>query len=350
MNLRDTRVGAVLIAVLVAAGVWYAKRPEAVQRTLTQLHFGIESQNPNSSVYVRRVSWSPDSRKLLSVTHGEAGLDGSLVLHDLDDRPHRLSIDISGESVANAMLAPDGRHVLVATHEGRLWWIGLESDARTSLLELPRGVGLVAAALSANGRQVAAASSDGSIYLGDPEHQPAAVFASGLRSRISDMRFSKDGCRLVCAAKDGWLCIWELQSGKVQQRWKGHDEPAMAAAFLPGDRIISASLDDTIRIWGISTGQEIWRGEFGLFRVYALALSADGKMAAWGGHQQKIVVWDLEHARKKYEIQIPASIVWDLQFSPDNMSLAIAGTEGMLRVYDAPTGTEKESIEVGQRL
>ena len=69
MNLRDTRIGAVLIALLVAAGIWYAKCPEVVQRSMSVLQFGVEAQNPNSAVYVRRVSWSPDSRKLAFVSY-----------------------------------------------------------------------------------------------------------------------------------------------------------------------------------------------------------------------------------------------------------------------------------------
>jgi WD40 repeat protein len=314
------------------------------------LQLGIETQTPRSFANARRVYWSSDCRKLLAVVQGEVGPDGPLALHDLDDRPCRMPIDIWGESVASAALAPDGRHVLVATHLGRLWWIGLESDERKLLLELPVRVGFSTAVLSCDGRQVLAASSDGKIFLCDPERPAPVIFASGLASHVSDMRFSRDGRRLVSSGQDGWLSVWELQSGKLLHRWKGHDQPAMAAAFLSDDQIISASLDDTIRIWEMSTGREIWRGEFGLYGVTALAVSADGKTAAWGGYNRKVIVWDLANARKQCEIQVPAPIVWDVRFSPDNKSLAVAGTEGMLRVHDAQSGIEVAEIEFGQRL
>jgi WD40 repeat protein len=240
--------------------------------------------------------------------------------------------------------------VFVATHTGRLWWIGLESEERTALIELAAGSGFVAAALSPDGSQAAAASTAGAIYLGNPESRVMAVFASGPRSRISELRFSDDGRRLVCAGQDGSLCVWDLQSGEIQQIWKGHDQTAMAAAFLTDERIISAGLDDTIRIWDGSTGHEMWRGEFGLSGVHALALSGDGTIAAWGGRQRRIVVWDLENSRKKYEIPVPASMIFDMQFSPDSNSLAVAGTEGMLRLYAAQTGIETQALELRQAL
>src|SRR5579872_6990316 len=309
MNLKDASPGTILITVLIAAAVWYAKYPDDVHRSLSQMHLETESENLNAFVGVRRVTWSTDSRKLLSVAVGDVGVDGPLVSHDLGNRPYRMPIDIAGEPLLTAALSPDGRHVLVATHEGRLWWIGLESDERTLLLELPRRFGLSAAALSPDGKRVVAASPEGYIYLCNTESRAAILFASGLTGKVSDLKFSHDGRRLVSAGTDGWLHLWELQSGTSLRSWKAHETVAMAAAFLPDERIISIGLEDTIRIWSNSTGKEIWRGEFGLWRVHALAISPDGKTAAWGGCQQRIVVWDLENSRKRYEIPFSASII-----------------------------------------
>lgn len=350
MNLRDTWAGTVLIASIVAAGAWYAKCPEAVHRVFPQLQPGSDVEKRSSMTYIRKVFWSPDGRKVLSLARGEVGLDGPLVLHDLDDSQDRLPIQMPGESVGTMALAPDGRHMLVATRTGRLWWIGLQSAERSLLVELPAGVGFTAVALSADGKLAAAAGSDASIHLCDPDRASPAILDSGLSSRISEMRFSNDGCRFVSAGQNGWLSVWDLRSGKIFRSWKGHDQPVMAAAFLSDDRLISASLDDTIRIWDISTGHEFWRGEFGLYGVNTLAVSADGRTAAWGGNQRRIVVWDLENARKQYEIPFPASIIWDMQFSPDNNSLAVAGSDGKLCVYDAQTGAEVAGFDVGQRL
>jgi WD40 repeat protein len=351
MTLRDNLAGTLLIAVLVAVGFWFANRPDALQQGPLQKFSRNESKEVNSGVYVRKISWSSDSRKLLTLSRGEVGLDGPLALHDLDDRPHRLTLDVVGERVATAALVPGGRHVLVATHEGRLRWIGLQSDENKLLLELPGPAGFSWAAVSADGRHVAAATSDGSIYRCDPAGvsgpKAAKVLLAGPASRITNLRFSNDGTLLLCAAWDGSISVWDLNSGKLRRTWTGHEQPAMAVAMLPDERIISASLDDTVRIWEFAVDRETWRVESGLFGVTALAVSEDGKSAAWGGHRRKVVVWDVENARKKYEIQVSASIVMDIQFSPDNKLLAVAGKEGMLRLYDAKTGTEQEGLEMG---
>ena len=108
-----------------------------------------------------------------------------------------MSVDMHDESVATAAVARDGRHILVATYEGRLWWIGLESDDRTLLLEAPVKSGFSAAALSSDGKLSALASYDGSIYLCATEFPAPRIIASDLISRISELRFSDDGLRLA---------------------------------------------------------------------------------------------------------------------------------------------------------
>jgi WD40 repeat protein len=349
MKMRDTGIGMLVIATLVAAGAWYAKDPDSVHRSLSHTQLGAELPNPRAFVHVNKVWWTQDSRKLLSVARGEVGFDGPLVLHDLDHLPCHMSIDVGGESTVKAALAPDGQHVLVASCQGLLWWIGLDTDERRLLLSLPASVDFTAIALSADGSQIVAASSDGSIYLGDAERHGLAVFDSGPGGRSSELRFSNDGQKLVSAGQDGWLCVWDIPSGRIVRRWKGHGQPATAAAFVSDDRIISTSLDDTVRIWDVASGREIWRGEFGLLAVTALAVSPDGLSAAWGGNTHKVVVWDIANGRKKCEIEVPASMVRDVKFSFDNKSLAVAAG-GTLRVHDAQSGTAVAVIEMGDVL
>ncbi len=261
-----------------------------------------------------------------------------------------MPVEMRGETVATAVLAPDDRHVLIATPEGRLWWIGLGSQERRAVLEFAAGTGVSAGAFSPDGKQFAAATTRGSVYLGNPSRGPAVEFACDSTSQISELRFSQDGRRLLCASQDGSLRIWDVSTGQMLSKWQAHAEPAMAAAFLTDGRIISAGLDDTIRIWDSNSAREAWRGEFGLLGIQALAVSPDGNLAAWGGREHRIVVWDLVNARKKYELQVPASMVCDVQFSPDNRLLAIGAYAETIYVFEAQTGAVSNKIPVAENF
>src|SRR5262249_57489119 len=115
---------------------------------------------------------------------------------------------------------------------------------------------------------------------------------------------------------------------------RGHSRAATRAVFLPdAKRLISAGLDDSVRIWDLACGREEWRGEFGLQGVKALAVSADGTLAAWAGYGRRIICWDLELREMKFEIETPIQVVAHLEFSPDGASLAAAAPDPALPLY-----------------
>jgi WD40 repeat protein len=69
----------------------------------------------------------------------------------------------------------------------------------------------------------------------------------------------------------------------------GHTLPIVGISFTPdGRQLVSASEDKTIRVWDLATGKTVRtiRGESTLGiqgKIYAMALSPDGKWLAVGG-------------------------------------------------------------------
>lgn len=127
--------------------------------------------------------------------------------------------------------------------------------------------------------------------------------------------------------------------------------PVTAVAFLPGDeRVIWATHGGVVRIDNLGTGREELRADLDCQAIRAVAVSPDGKTAAWGSYHRRIVIWDLERNEKKRVIGYPASILSQLRFSPDGTALAAAGAEGQIRIYDAQTWTEREAIDIVQSL
>jgi len=80
--------------------------------------------------------------------------------------------------------------------------------------------------------------------------------------------------------------------------------------------------------------------------VTTLAVSPDGKTAAWAGYNHKIILWDLERLKKRFEITTSDPSILHLQFSPDGTSLGAAGYDEMIRQYDVRTAAEQDGIKV----
>jgi hypothetical protein len=62
--------------------------------------------------------------------------------------------------------------------------------------------------------------------------------------------FSPDGQRLASACLDGTVKVWDAATGKESLTLKGHAGSVYSVAFGPdGQRLASASTDGTVKVW-----------------------------------------------------------------------------------------------------
>ena len=70
--------------------------------------------------------------------------------------------------------------------------------------------------------------------------------------------FSPDGKRVVTASDDNTARVWDAETGREIATLEGHDGSVLTAAFSPdGKRVVTASYDNTARVWDAETGREI---------------------------------------------------------------------------------------------
>ncbi|WP_418004152.1 TIR domain-containing protein [Mycobacterium sp. PDNC021] len=114
--------------------------------------------------------------------------------------------------------------------------------------------------LSADGRRLATADTDGNIDVWDtdtgtrmPQPKPMAGDADyDKNARHVTLAFSDDNSRLVSGAVgDDQLRVWDVASGtQLGESMSGHQRDVTAVAFSHDGRfIISGALDGTVRIW-----------------------------------------------------------------------------------------------------
>ena len=117
----------------------------------------------------------------------------------------------------------------------------------------------------------------------------------------------------------------------------GHDAEVVQVAFsLDGKTLVSASHDQTLRVWDEATGNT--RATFhddGV--VQAVAAAPDGTRFASGGEDGVVKIW----AMKQPEPRVLGSGRGGVAFSPDGLQVAV--TRGSTAVLDAQTGKELAS-------
>jgi WD40 repeat protein len=80
----------------------------------------------------------------------------------------------------------------------------------------------------------------------------------GHTSGVEDAAFSPDGQRIVTASIDKTARVWNEASGRLLTTLQGHTDDVNSAVFSPdGQRIVTASDDLTARVYRIVTRSEL---------------------------------------------------------------------------------------------
>lgn len=187
-------------------------------------------------------------------------------------------------------------------------------------------------------------------YSAPPQHvKRADTILSGHTGPVNLARFSPDGQRVLTASSDETARLWDTATGREIVRYIGHAASIDYAAFSPDClRIVTASQDNTARVWDANTGTQvsILRG---LNRPITFAIfTPDGRHIVTESADYTVTLWDIDTAAAVTVLDHTAFGLSDASLSPDGSRIVAAAGFGTVRVWDVVTGNTLTDLEPGR--
>jgi WD40 repeat protein len=261
--------------------------------------------------------------------------------HVWDARGFRRLLDLGqGEAVHGVAFAPDGTWLAAATDDGvRLWDLATREEIHA--VDLPDG----ATCLAASKDRLAAGSNDSRIVLIDPAAGEIAGVLRGHADPVSALAFTADGQRLVTASYDKTVRVWGVRDAALLAVFQGHDE-AVLSVGAAGGTLVSGAADGTMRLWTPDAGGAAvtLRGDEDFLSAIAFDPKGETLAAASAGHGE-IRLWDARTGEPLRYVEEEGGLS-SLAFSPDGTKLLVGGDEDAAgRVHDAATGALLRRLE-----
>lgn len=250
---------------------------------------------------------------------------------------------------------PDGRWIASKTADGVLevWdtrtaqrmWMSAGMHTRADSIDV-----------SADGRYLACVrdheDGDRAQIVDSRTGEVVRTFETGHHGAWS-LAFSPDGRQLACGTfggpeRDSRVVIWDAASGDIVQNLIGFRWTIETIAWSPSGRTIAVGGNRGYACyWRLDEPDTLRSAEFeeGVWRIYGLKFTPDGKRLLIANSSTSIRFWDLEHEQEIFRLD-PVSEAREIVMPQDQRWIACAGKWAIRMWY---TATPRERV-VGEVL
>ncbi|MCI0527114.1 MAG: WD40 repeat domain-containing protein, partial [Nitrospira sp.] len=170
----------------------------------------------------------------------------------------------------------------------------------------------------------------------------------GHTSWVISVVLTPDGKTAISASLDKTLRIWDIATGECLRTFQGYTDEVTSVTVAPdGKTLVSTSSDHTLGVFDITSGEHLrnlgkgWNDDPRVGHTYwvtSVALTSDGKTAVSAGWDKTLRVWDIASGECLRTLQGHTGEVISVAVTPDGKTVISASMDSTLRVWNIVSG------------
>ncbi len=202
--------------------------------------------------------------------------------------------------------------------------------------------------LSSDGKTLFTGSHDKTTRIWDVVTGKERAVLKGHTGPIECITLSSDGKMIITGSWDNTARIWDVATGQERAVLKGHTEEIGCLTLSSDGKTLFTgsgdfsriggvprpSVDNTVRIWDVATGQEraVLKGHTA--QISCLTLSSDGKMIITGSYDNTARIWDMASGQQRAILKGHTDWISCLTLTSDDTTLITGSGDSTARIWD----------------
>lgn len=163
----------------------------------------------------------------------------------------------------------------------------------------------------------------------------------GHTSWVTTVAFNPKMPSLVSGSLDDTLKIWNLQTGQLMYTLEGHARGVNDLVLGSGGQVLaSCGDDDVVKIWNLSEGTLLHVLKGHMRDVTSVAIGVKGFLLASGSEDMTIKLWKLDKGTLLKTLTGSAGMIRSVALTSDEETLISGGMDNKVRVWNAQSGQQ----------
>ncbi|XP_075491413.1 uncharacterized protein LOC142529692 isoform X2 [Primulina tabacum] len=254
------------------------------------------------------------------------------------------SLEGHQDSVSSLAFSVDGKLLASGGLDGVVKiWDTASGDLRCTL-EGPTG-NIEWVRWHPKGHLILAGSEDSSVWMWNADKAAFLNVFTGHGSSVTCGDFTPDGKVICSGSDDATLRVWNPRTGEIIHVVRGHPYHTEGLTCLTinsdSSLVLTGSNDGSVHIVNISTGKVVSslsaHSESVECAAFEVSTRGGYPMAATGGMDNKLIVWDLQHSSPRCTFDHEDGVTCLLWLAGSKF-MATGCVDGKVRIWDSLSG------------